>query len=83
MFVSPVVYDLSRVQLSTEIPWWLKVAYESNPVCNAIGWIRHLLLGGVAPMTISTLLASFITATVFLSGLAWFRTQNAKLADRI
>lgn len=83
MFASPVIYDLSRIHSSAAIPTWLKVLYESNPVANAIGWARALLLGAEPPFGTSTILAILVSAIVLVSGLAWFRSQNERLADRI
>jgi lipopolysaccharide transport system permease protein len=83
MFVSPVVYDAARVQNEHGIAWLIKIAYEANPICNSIGWVRMAILGGPAPNIVSTLIAIMLTVCIFLTGLWWFRLQNARLADRI
>ena len=83
MFVSPVIYDSSKIVANPNLPAWLKIVYQSNPVANAIDWMRACVLGGPCPNTVATILAIGLSLIVLWSGLWWFENQNERLADRI
>ncbi len=83
MFLSPVIYDSSKIQLSDRIPSIVKMLYQANPISNAIGWARAFVLGGPSPAASSTFLALCVALAMLVSGLWWFRRQNERLADRI
>lgn len=81
MFVSPVVYDIERVQGTLTARWsWL---YEANPVACCIGLFRWAILGTPMPTIMGMFCAAVLTAVLFLSGLAWFQRADQQLADRI
>jgi lipopolysaccharide transport system permease protein len=81
MFVSPIVYDIERVQGTLSNNWiWL---YEANPVAACVGWFRWSLLGTPAPTFVGTLTAALVTILLLISGLAWFQRADQQLADRI
>ena len=83
MFLAPVIYDSSRIRNSAAIAPWLKTLYASNPVAAAIDWARASVLGAPVPGWAETLLAIAFSAVLLWSGLAWFRRQDQRLADRI
>ena len=77
MYLSPVVYDASRIPAQ-----WMTL-YQSNPMAAIITWFRWSLLGGAAPPLVPTLVAIGLTMLLLLSGLAWFEKSERLLADRI
>ncbi len=83
MFLSPVVYDSSKVLGSSQIPAAVQLIYQANPIANAIAWSRTVILGGPVPSIVATLIAVGISVVILATGLWWFRRQNERLADRI
>jgi len=77
MYLSPTVYDASRIPAR-----WMTV-YLSNPVSAIITWFRWALLGGTAPDFLPTCIAIGVTLLLLLSGLAWFEKSERLMADRI
>jgi lipopolysaccharide transport system permease protein len=81
MFVSPVVYDIHRLQHVLTSRWvWL---YEANPIATCIGLLRWALIGTPMPTAAGMGCALVITVVVCISGLAWFQRADQQLADRI
>lgn len=81
MFVSPVVYDIERVQAKLTTQWvWL---YEANPIASCIGLFRWAILGTKMPTPFGMGLAALITIAIFFGGIAWFQKADQQLADRI
>ena len=81
MFVSPVVYDVHRLEHLLSSKWvWL---YEANPVATCIGLFRWSILGAPMPSAMGMCSAAIVTALICLSGLAWFQRADRQLADRI
>lgn len=77
MYLSPVVYDASRIQSK-----W-QTLYQSNPLSACISWMRWGLLDGPAPGALPTLIAIGITLVILWSGLTWFERSERMMADRI
>jgi lipopolysaccharide transport system permease protein len=77
MYLSPAVYDASR------IPERWSTLYQANPMASIITWFRWSLLGGPAPSAIATLAAIGVTVLLLISGLAWFERSERLMADRI
>jgi ABC-type polysaccharide/polyol phosphate export permease len=81
MFVSPVVYDIHRLQHVLTSRWvWL---YEANPIATCIGLLRWAMIGTPMPTAAGMGCALVITVVVCVSGLAWFQRADQQLADRI
>ena len=81
MFVSPIVYDVARLQHVLSANWiWL---YEANPIASCVGLLRWAVLGTPMPTTFGMLAAAVVTALVCVSGLSWFQYSDQQLADRI
>jgi lipopolysaccharide transport system permease protein len=81
MFVSPVVYEASRMQKVLGDRWM--VLYEANPIASAIGLARWAAFGQPLPSVGGLALAVAISVVLTLSGLAWFQRANQWMADRI
>ena len=77
MFVSPVVYDLSKIPEQWQ---WL---YSLNPMVGVIEGMRWAVLGATAPPVVPLALSVLITLALTLIGLAYFRRVERTIADRV
>lgn len=76
MFVSPVIYPLSRV------PGEYRLLYALNPMAGLIGGFRASLLG--QPLPLDVIGVSLVTTAVALGlGLGYFRWVERRFADVI
>ena len=81
MFVSPVVYEASRIRNVLGEGWMM--LYEANPIASAIGLARWAAFGQPLPSVGGLVLAIAISVALTFSGLAWFQRANQWIADRI
>ncbi len=81
MFVSPIVYDLEKV--TSRLGPIGETFYEANPIASCVSLMRWSIVGSQPPSLAGTLAAIVVTMIVLFSGLAWFRSTDQQLADRI
>ncbi len=75
MWLSPVVYRTSAV------PEHLRSLYSLNPMVGVIDGFRWAILGTTQPEWSSMRLSMLVVATVFVSGLYFFRRSEKDFAD--
>ncbi|MCP4660816.1 MAG: ABC transporter permease [bacterium] len=81
MFITPVIYPLSRVTGKLEeigLPEWL---YGLNPMVAVVQGSRWILLGSQAPATSTLAAGAAVAAVLLVSGLFYFRRMERSFAD--
>lgn len=81
MFITPVIYPLSRVTAKLEelgLPEWL---YGLNPMVGVVQGSRWILLGSQAPATSTLAAGAAVAAVLLVSGLFYFRRMEKSFAD--
>lgn len=77
MFISPVMYPMSRID---GFPEWVQVIYNLNPMTGVIGGFRWALFGQQAPNELAWVSAAAVLV-IFVGGLFYFRRMERVFAD--
>ncbi|MFW6061128.1 MAG: ABC transporter permease [Phycisphaeraceae bacterium] len=77
MFVSPVIYD------TTKIPDHLHLLYSLNPMVGVIEGMRWAVLGYEQPPLVSLAMSAVMVTVLLIGGLAYFRRMESTIVDRV
>jgi lipopolysaccharide transport system permease protein len=77
MFATPIIYPSSLVPESLRVLYWL------NPMVGVVDGFRWALLGTGNTPTSMLAMSAWITVTVFVSGLYYFRRMERTFADTV
>ncbi len=77
MFATPIIYPSSLVPESLRVLYWL------NPMVGVVDGFRWALLGTGSTPTAMLAMSAWITVTVLVSGLYYFRRMERTFADTV
>ena len=77
MFISPVMYPMSRIET---FPKWVQVVYNLNPMTGVIGGFRWALFGQKAPGQLLWV-SVFAVLVILVGGIYYFRRMERVFAD--
>ena len=77
MFISPVMYPMSRIET---FPKWVQVIYNLNPMTGVIAGFRWALFGEQAPGQLLWV-SVFAVLVILVGGLYYFRRMERIFAD--
>jgi len=81
MFITPVIYPLSKVTAKLEelgLPEWL---YGLNPMVAVVQGSRWILLGSQAPAPSTLAAGATVAAVLLVAGVFYFRRMEKSFAD--
>ena len=83
MFATPVVYPLSVVMSTEKLPAWAKFLYTLNPLVGIVDNFRQVVLHGTLPNFQSLGIATGISLVLLPITYAYFKRNEATMADVI
>lgn len=83
MFATPVIYPLSAVMNSPQLPPAAKFIYSLNPMVGIVENFRNVVLHGTKPDFTSLGRAALVTFVLLTIAYAYFKRAEATMADVI